>query len=138
MRRLRDYGEHLTQRGVDINVIPLIDCMLFLLIFFISTTVFETATGVDVDKPQAASAAPLAKESITIALTADGQIVYGGRAIDLNSVRGLVAQQIREKLVPVIILADDRARTGSLVDVIDECKLAGAKQVSLAATHEGS
>lgn len=138
MRRLRDYGGQIAQRSVEINVIPLIDCMLFLLIFFISTTVFEEATGVDVQKPQAASAAPLAKESITLALTADGQIIYGGRAVDLNAVRGLVAQQLRDKLVPVIILADNRARTGTLVDLIDECKLAGAAQVSLAATQEGS
>ena len=57
MRHLRDYGGQIAQRGVEINVLPLIDCMLFLLIFFISTTVFEEATGVEVQKPQAASAA---------------------------------------------------------------------------------
>ena len=71
-----------------------------------------------------------------LALTTDGRIVYAGRELSLNSVRGLVAQHLREKDVPVVIIADAAARTGPLVDLIDECKLAGAKQVSVAASRE--
>ena len=116
---------------------PLIDAVFLLLIFFIVTTVFVEETGVDVQKPKAASAEDLDKRSIMIALTADGDIVYGGRRIGINTVRALVAQQLREKEVPVIILADQSSRSGRLVELIDECKLAGAKQVSLAASREG-
>jgi len=122
--------------GVDINLSPLIDCVFLLLIFFVVTTVFVEETGVDVQKPRAASAHDVEKNSILIALTADGEIVYGGRRLDLNSVRGVVAQLIRAKAMPVIILADEAARTGQLVDLIDECKLAGAKRVSVAAERE--
>lgn len=136
MRRLRDYSGQVAQRGVEINVLPMIDCMMFLLIFFVSTTVFVQETGVAVQKPKAASAATQARESMMIALTGDGQIVYGGKAVTLNALRGVVAQQMHAKPVPVVILADETARTGRLVDVIDECKLAGAVQVSLAATQE--
>lgn len=123
-------------KGVQINMSPLIDCVFLLLIFFIVTTVFVEETGVDVQKPRAASARDMDKRSLQIALTSEGKIVYGGREISLNSVRGLVAQQLRQESVPVIILADKRSRTGPLVDVIDECKLAGAKQVSVAARRE--
>jgi len=122
--------------GVKINMSPLIDCVFLLLIFFIVTTVFIEETGVDVQKPRAASARDMDKHSIQLALTPDGNIVYGGRQVGLNSVRGLVAQQLREKESPVIIIADARAQTGPLVDLIDECKLAGAKQVSIAAQRE--
>ena len=124
------------ERGVEVNMSPLIDCVFLLLIFFIVTTVFVEETGVEVQKPRAASAQDMDKHSIMIALTPDGKIVYGGRQIDLNSVRGLVAQQLRQKEAPVIIIADSSARTGPLVDLIDECKLAGAKQVSIAAQRE--
>ena len=62
-------------------------------------------------------------------------MVFGGREIGVSGVRGIVARQLREKESPVIILADGDARTSPLVDVIDECKLAGAKQVSIAANR---
>lgn len=124
------------ERGVDINMSPLIDCVFLLLIFFIVTTVFVQETGVDVQKPQAASASDLEKNSILIAITAEGRLFFGGREISLAGIRGIVARQLRVKEMPVIILADGDARTAPLVDVIDECKLAGAKQVSIAATVE--
>jgi len=121
------------ERGVEVNLSPLIDCVFLLLIFFIVTTVFVEETGVEIQKPQAASARDMDKHSIMIALTADGKVVFGGREIGVNGVRGVVARQLREKESPVMILADGDARTSPLVDVTDECKLAGAKQVSIAA-----
>jgi len=124
------------ERGVDVNMAPLIDCVFLLLIFFIVTTVFVEETGVEIQKPQATSAEDLDKHSILIALMADGKVVFGGREIGVNGVRGIVARQLRQKEAPVIILADGDARTSPLVDVIDECKLAGAKQVSIAANRQ--
>ena len=115
---------------------PLIDCVFLLLIFFIVTTVFVEETGVEIQKPQAASAQDMDKHSIMIALTSDGKVVYDERQIGLASVRGIVARQLREQEVPVITLADSDARTAPLVALIDECKLAGAKNVSIAAVQE--
>lgn len=134
MKRIRmsDFSE----KGVDINMSPLIDCVFLLLIFFIVTTVFVEETGVEIQKPRAASAQDLDKQSIMIALTDNGRIMYGGREVSLNSIRGIVSRQLREKESPVIILADANARTAPLVDLIDECKLAGAKQVSISAKKE--
>ena len=120
------------QQGVGVNMSPLIDCVFLLLIFFIVTTVFVEETGVTVDKPKAASAQQLDKHSILIALTRDGRIVFGGREIGINGVRGIVRQQLKNRDAPVIILADANATTSPLVDIIDECKLAGAKEVSIA------
>ncbi len=122
--------------GVEINMSPLIDCVFLLLIFFVVTTVFVEETGVDVQQPRAVSARDMEKNSIMIALTADGRIVYGGREISLGSVRGVVAQQLRQRQAPVLIMADSQSRSGALVDVIDECKLAGAQQVGIAALRE--
>jgi biopolymer transport protein ExbD len=135
MRRF-SYSDQISPRGVEINVVPLIDIMVFLLIFFITTTVFAPQTGVDVQKPMAATAVTLARDSMLIALTRDGQIVYGGRPLALNDVRGVVAQQQHAQPCPVVIVADQASRAGLLVDLIDECKLAGAAQVSIAAARE--
>ncbi len=116
--------------GVDIS--PLIDCVFILLIFFIVTTTFVEETGVEVDKPQAASSVQLEKTSILLALTAKGEVVYGGREIGFSGVRQLVKRMLQTEEVPVIIQVDAEADSGLLVRVIDEAKLAGAKKVSLA------
>jgi biopolymer transport protein ExbD len=121
--------------GIEINMSPLIDCVFLLLIFFIVTTVFVEETGLDIEKPQAAAAHDLNKQSVLIALSPDGHIVYGGREIPFNSVRGIVAQQLRQQDAPVIIMADKESRTGQLVALMDECKLAGATRVSVAASR---
>jgi biopolymer transport protein ExbD len=117
--------------GIDIS--PLIDCVFILLIFFIVTTTFVEETGVEVDKPQAASSIRLEKTSILLALTAKGEVVYGGREIGISGVRQLVARMLQKEEIPVIIQADAAAPSGLLVRVIDEAKLGGAAKVSLAA-----
>ena len=119
-----------TEGGVDMS--PLMDCVFILLIFFIVTTTFVEETGVEVDKPQAASSVQLEKTSIMIALTAGGQIVYGGREIGLSGVQPLVKRMLQKEDVPVIVQADASAPTGKLVDIVDEAKLGGAVKVSIA------
>ena len=116
--------------GIDIS--PLIDCVFILLIFFIVTTTFVEETGVEVDKPQAASSVMLEKTSILLALTEKGEVVYGGREIGFGGVQQLVKRELQKEDVPVIIQADAGAPSGMLVRVIDEAKLAGATKVSLA------
>ncbi len=124
-----------TGAGADINLSPLIDMVFLLLIFFMVTTVFVEETGVQVQRPRAASAEDLDKNSILLAVTADGQVVYGGRDIGVNGVRGLVARLVQARPLPVILQADAEARAALLVEVIDECRLGGAPQVSIAATR---
>ena len=119
--------------GIDLS--PMLDCVFILLIFFIVTTTFVDETGVEVDKPQAASASQLEKTSILIALTKKGEIVYGGREIGINGVQPLVKRMIQKEDVPVIIQSDKDAPAGLLVRVIDESKLAGATKVSIASAR---
>jgi biopolymer transport protein ExbD len=119
--------------GTGVDISPLIDCVFILLIFFIVTTTFVEETGVEVDKPQAASSVQLEKTSILLALTDKGEVVYGGREIGVSGVRQLVKRMLQKEEIPVIIQADAAAPSGLLVRVIDEAKLGGAAKVSLAA-----
>lgn len=124
------------ESGIDMS--PLIDCVFILLIFFIVTTTFVEETGVEVDKPQAASASQLEKTSILIALTEKGEVVYGGREIGISGVQPLVKRMLQKEDVPVIIQADRASQSGLLVRIIDEAKLAGATKVSLASRQSAS
>ena len=137
MGRFRDAVQD-DEGDVGIDISPLIDCVFILLIFFIVTTVFVEESGVEVDKPQAASASMLEKNSVLIALTAKGEVVYGGREIGVTGVRPLVKRMIQKEVVPVIIQADTKVESGLLVRVIDEAKLGGAEKVSLATAQAGS
>ena len=130
MRLRRTLAE--PEEPVELNLIPLIDVIMFLLIFFVSTTSFIEEPGVQVDKPQAASARQLEKNSIIFALTPDGKIAYGGKEIGLGGVRPTVKRLCGKEPLPVVIQADENARSGMLIRVIDEAKLGGAKDVSLA------
>ena len=120
-------------RTEEINVSPLIDIVFILLIFFIVTTVFVEETGVKVQRPQAASAADLEKNSILIAITAEGKVVYGGREIGVRGVRGVVRRLIRQdQAMPVIVQADKAASIDLYTQVHDEAALAGAQRINLA------
>ena len=130
MARFKNNSDDSTDAVVDIS--PLIDCVFILLIFFIVTTTFVEETGVEVDKPQAASSVQLEKTSIMIAITSNGEIVYGGNEIGISGIRPLVKRMMQKEEVPVIIQADESVMSGLLVRVIDEAKLAGAIKVSIA------
>ncbi|EDY81596.1 transport energizing protein, ExbD/TolR family [Verrucomicrobiia bacterium DG1235] len=110
---------------------PLIDMVFILLIFFIVTTVFVEETGVEVNKPQASSAQDLEKNSILIAITENGKVVYGGREIGPTGVRSTVKRLSQKEKMPVIIQADKTVTTELLIRVIDEAKLAGAESVNV-------
>lgn len=120
----------------EINLAPLIDMMFLLLIFFIVTTALVEEVGIEVQKPKAASSQPLEKKGIMIGVTGDDRVMYGGKEIGLSTVRGLVSRLLAAEERPVIVITDQASHSGVLVDVIDECKLAGAKTVSVATEKE--
>ncbi len=130
MGRFRDAESDDAETAIDMS--PLIDCVFILLIFFIVTTVFVEETGIEVDKPQAASASQLEKTSILIALSANGEVVYGGKNIGVNGVQPLVKRMLQREDIPVIVQADSASPSGLLVKIIDAAKLGGAEKVSVA------
>lgn len=124
------------EENVEINMSAMMDMVFILLIFFIVTTTFVEESGVEVDKPQAASASRLDKNSIIFALTAQGQVVYGGKEIGIGGVRPLVSRLCERDPMPVILQVDKNTPTGLTVRVMDEAKLGKAKNISLA-TEQG-
>ncbi len=126
-----------SEENTEINMSPLIDMVFILLIFFIVTTTFVEESGVEVDKPSAATATRLDKNSIIFAVTASGQVVYGGKEVGVGGVRPVVSRLCEKEPLPVIIQTDKAAPAGILVRVIDEAKLGKAKNVSLA-SEQGS
>jgi biopolymer transport protein ExbD len=123
--------------GVEINMAPLIDMVFLLLIFFAVSTSFVKEAGIDVQRASAATAEVRERGSILIGVSPDGDVFMEGKKIDVRSVRGLVERALAEDpQAGVVVVADKRSMTGAVVKVMDQCRLAGAKNVSLAAKRE--
>ena len=125
------------QKDMGIDMGPLMDIVLILLIFFVVTSSFTRETGVDVTKPQAQSASQLEKENLLIAITREGTIHINERQVDLASLQDILKQSLAK--TPdreAVIIADKGSETGVLVQVIDACNLSGVKKVSIAAQAE--
>lgn len=135
-RRFQRFGEPTSDANSEINISPLIDVVFILLIFFIVTTVFVEETGVEINKPKAATQRDLDRNSILIGVTPSGGVFYGGREIGVAGVRAVVANLLRQDEKPVIIQADQEAPTESTVRVLDEAKLAGARAVYISTLSE--
>lgn len=121
-------------RMMDINLTPMIDMVFILLIFFIVTTSFVKETGVEINRPTAKTAERKERGNILIAITADGQIWINRRRIEAEAVRANVEQQRAQNPEgAVIIQADDESNTGDLIKVIDQIRLAGITNISIAA-----
>lgn len=129
MHRFNRYQDTSEDGISEINISPLIDVVFILLIFFIVTTVFIEETGVDIEKPRAASQNDIEKNSILLGITPDGRVFYGGQEIGIGGVRSVVTRLMRQREQPVIIQADRMAPTETTISVLDEAKLAGAKKV---------
>jgi len=124
------------KKGVELNMAPLIDMVFILLIFFLVTTNFVRETGVDINRPTASTAVSKKKANILIAVTEDNRIFMDKREIDIRTVRPNVERALAENPEgAVIIVADRESRTGIAIKVMDGCRLAGAKNISLAASQ---
>ena len=120
---------------VEINMMPLIDMIFILLIFFLVTASFVRESGVEVNRPEAASAKAKEATGLVVGVTSDGAIFIDNQQVDLRQVRGLVEIFLTEnKEGGVIIDADSASSTGRLVAVLDQCRLAGAENVAVSAT----
>ena len=125
-------------RTADINIAPLIDLVFLLLIFFMVTTSFVKETGIDVQRPIASTARLKEKGNILIGVSSDGRIFMDRKQIDIRTVRAHVERCLAENPeAAVVIVADKASQTGIVIRMMDQCRLAGAKNVSIAASREG-
>lgn len=123
--------------GTEINLTPLIDMVFILLIFFVVTSSFVKESGIEVNRPTAESAERQERGNIIVSVTKNGDIWIDRRKIDINALRANVERLHAENPEGSVIIAADRdARTGILVQALDQARLAGVANVSIAAFSE--
>jgi biopolymer transport protein ExbD len=118
----------------ELNMAPLIDMVFILLIFFLVTTSFVKETGIDVNRPTATTAVSQAKATILVGIDAANRIYIDHREVDVRAVRANVERALAENPEgAVVVVADQASSTGTAIQVMDGCRMAGAQHVSLAA-----
>ena len=131
---------HRARRGDEstgIDLAPMLDFVMNLLIFFIITAVFAKEMGIAVNRPSGGSgAAEKETGSLLINIDAAGDIYVDNRVVDIRAVRANVEQM--KALKPengVLIIADPKAGTGVVVAVTDQVRQGGVTNVSFGVTR---
>jgi len=123
---------HGTEEDASIDMTPMLDVTFIMLIFFIVTTSFVKEAGLDVQRPEAATGDEK-KSNIMIAVSPTGQIWAQKRQITLDAVRPYVeGVKAESPESSVIILADEDSPAGVVIQVMDQTRLAGITNISVA------
>lgn len=118
----------------DIDMTPMLDVVFILLIFFIVTASFVKEAGIDVNRPEAATAVKKERANILVAITDKGDIWINKRKVDIRSVQANIERLKAENPQgTVVIQADKKSTTDTLIKVMDSARAAGVFDVSIAA-----
>ncbi|GHB62606.1 biopolymer transporter ExbD [Psychrosphaera saromensis] len=118
----------------EINLTPMLDVVFIMLIFFIVTASFVKEAGIDVNRPEAATAVKKERASILIAISDKGEIWINKRRVDVRAVQANVERLKAENPQgSVVIQADKKSTTETLIKVMDASRAAGVFDVSIAA-----
>ena len=140
-RAHRDDDDEGPQVFADINITPLTDIFLVLLIIFMvtSTAIVEAGqggagAGVRVDLPKGAAREIVSSvKDFPVAVLADGRMVVEGKVIDADSLRARLVTLLKESpQAQVIIQADADTQHGHVVAVMEIAKAAGVERLAIA------
>ena len=131
-RRKKIYQE---ETGLDLT--PMLDIVFIMLIFFIVTTSFVKESGIEVNRPNAETAERNEKGNILVAISENNEIYIDRRKVELSAIRpNIIRLRAENPEGAVIIQADKASQTGLLVEAMDQIRLAGVLEISIAAEND--
>ncbi len=118
-----------------INVTPLVDITLVLLIIFmVTTSIISNAEGLQIAKPEASTGEKLEDTSIMLVCAADGTVQVDGVTIETDAaiIDKLTDKLVEDRNLQGIVQCDERAEVGQMVHLIDLMRDAGIKKYAIA------
>ena len=126
-----------SEQTADIDMTPMLDIVFIMLIFFIVTTSFVKESGIDVNRPTAQTATRKEQGNIIVAIKPNGDVWIDKRQVDIRAVRANVSRLHAEQpLGSVVIAADKDTKVKALTQVMDQIRLAGIMNASIATETE--
>ncbi len=130
MRRL---AKHHEDEGAEIDLTPMLDVVFIMLIFFIVVASFIKEAGVEINRPDSAKSDPSDATSILVQIRSDDQIWMENRRVDTRAVRANIQRLLaNDPEQGVTIKVEKGAQSGTVVDVADAAREAGAPSVNWA------
>jgi biopolymer transport protein ExbD len=127
-------GHNSEETGIDLA--PMLDFVLNLLIFFIITAVFAKEIGLTVSRPNPSNAEKKEAGNIVVTIDGTGDIWIDKKVVDVRQVRAAIERLHAQKPDDsVVVIAEKGAHTGVLVQVIDQVRQGGIQSVSIAASE---
>lgn len=121
-------------RKARIEIIPMIDVMLFLLVFFVIVTLnMIPDAGVNLNLPQASTAKPLPHPAFTVNVLNDGSLQLKGKAISLDELTDILKNDGNTSETQVTIATDKKTQFQNFVSVINAAQKAGVTNIGIAA-----
>jgi biopolymer transport protein ExbD len=139
-------GDELEGEGgifADINITPLTDIFLVLLIIFMVTTTAIAEQGAEkggfkVTLPKGGKGDATAPRDLSVAILADGRVVVGGKVVEEAELRGLLAQAHEKNAETMLLVqADEGVAHGRVVAVMDLARRIGLTRLAIATRAEG-
>lgn len=125
------------EQNSEIDMTPMLDIVFIMLIFFIVTASSVKESGINVNRPTAQSAEKDVKGNIIVAIKPSGEVWIDKQIVDLRAVRATISRLHAENpLGTVIVAADRETKTYSLVQVMDQIRLAGITNATIATESE--
>ncbi|NGY03706.1 ExbD/TolR family protein [Solimonas terrae] len=135
--RTRRHTHPPEETGIDLA--PMLDFVLNLLIFFIITNTFVSEAGIHINRPSASTAVKQERANVLVAIAPNGEVWSDGQRVDIRALRAHLQKRRQENPnAAVIVQADRDARAGLVVEAMDQARLAGFKNVAIAATPQTS
>jgi biopolymer transport protein ExbD len=135
MQSLRHTPES-EEHGIDLA--PMLDFVLNLLIFFIITTSFIKEAGVTVIRPNADTAESRESGNILVAVRENGEIWIDRKPVDVRELRGVIERlHVERPEDTAVIIADKMSRAGVVAQVMDTIRAGGIKDVAIGAAPAG-
>ncbi|MBG24352.1 MAG: biopolymer transporter ExbD [Idiomarinaceae bacterium] len=131
------FANLLDEEEAQIDMTSMLDVVFIMLIFFIVTATFVKEAGIDVNRPDAATAVQKDRANILVAISETGEIWINKRQVDVRAVQANIERLYAENPQgSVVIQADKLATTETLIKVMDAARAAGVFDVSIAAQEE--
>lgn len=117
----------------DVNIAPLIDMVFILLIFFMVSTTFVRDLKLEIERPGASTAEIADTRAVRVQIDRRGAVYVDNQPVKPWMLEGRVRELIsRKRVKTVLVVADHKVESGELVEVVDQCRMAGAEHVGVA------
>ena len=115
----------------SINIIPLVDIVLVVLIIFMVTASYLVTPAIEVELPKARTGEPKVNTILSLVITREGDLFLNNKQIDLNALRTYIRDHKKERDLEAVIAADAVVPHGRVVELIDTIKEEGVVKFAI-------